>query len=334
MTTSDSSERPSRLRTSSGVTLIEIVVVIVILSLLLGLSVALFRNASRDLGVRASAHHFVGLLRNAHEQSKMTRSPSWVVVSVDEKSLYSVTRETVGEWHFEDTVTTGALGRNGRVTNGVLVPGRIGNAMQFAGSTTVDCGELPILSEDQGITVEFWYYRVDVPRRQTLCAIGSQLEVSVEANARLSVTLGDTSVNSGQMFLRTADLWYRVAIVYDTREIALWVNDVPVGTRAAKLKWAKGQRLVIGAAKNGLQGILDEFRLGVIVPREKYILPGEARFELPHGYLAKDQKEFVIHFDNEGRLDRRKHAQALRIRIKSRAEEKEITILPTGLIQR
>jgi len=42
----------------------------------------------------------------------------------------------------------------------------------------------------------------------------------------------------------------------------------------------------------------------------------------------------VVHFDSEGRLDRRKHSQPVRIKIKSSAEEKEVTVQTTGLVQR
>ena len=48
---------------SRGLTLIELIVVIVILAMMLGLSVSLFKNANRDLGVRASTAQVVATLR-------------------------------------------------------------------------------------------------------------------------------------------------------------------------------------------------------------------------------------------------------------------------------
>ncbi|MBI2901482.1 MAG: prepilin-type N-terminal cleavage/methylation domain-containing protein [Planctomycetes bacterium] len=318
----------------AGVTLIEVVVVIVIISLLLGLSVALYRNANRDLGVRAAAGHLVAVLRAARDEARATRSPAWVVLDVAGNAVYAMTKETAGEWHFEDTVTTGAFGKNGRVTNGVLVPGRVGSALQMTGSTTVDCGEFPVYAEDQGVAIEFWFYRVDAPRRQMLCAIGPQLEMSIEANGQLVARIGTATLSSGSVTFRGSDRWYRIHLVFNGREAQLVVNDALLATGAVTMKWTKGQALVLGASKGGCQGILDEFRVSLIFARERYLLPSEAKFDLPQGYLAPKQTEFVIHFDGEGRLDPRKHSNQLRIKIKSPAEEKEITINPTGMVQR
>ncbi len=118
----------------AGVTLLELVVVIVILSLLLGLSIALFRNANHDLGVRSSSGHLTALLRAARDQARAERAPAWVVLDTAENSVYAMTKETVGEWHFEDTVTTGAFGKNGRVSGQAqLVPGRVGMAYLMTG---------------------------------------------------------------------------------------------------------------------------------------------------------------------------------------------------------
>lgn len=318
-----------------GVTLIEMVTVIVILSLLLGLSIALFRNANRDLGVRASANHFVSLLRAVHDEARTRNSPAWIVIDVEENSCYAMTKETVGEWHFEDTVTTGAFGKNGRVTGGTLVPGRVGNAMQFSGSTTVECGEIPIYADDQGVVIEFWYYRTNLPaRKQSLCAIGSQVELSVEASGRLTAKCGDVIFGSGDVTLRFTDRWYFIELVYDGREAQLFVNGALLGSKAGKMQWAKGQSLTIGAAKNGCTGILDEFRVSLLFPRERYVLPSESKWELPNGYVPAGKKEFVIHFDSEGRLDPRKHGQPLRFTIKSPSESREIILNLTGLVQR
>jgi prepilin-type N-terminal cleavage/methylation domain-containing protein len=318
-----------------GVTLIELVTVIVILSLLLGLSIALFKNANRDLGVRASTNHLVAVFRSVHDQARAGNSPAWVVINVEENSVYAMTKETVGEWHFEDTVTTGAFGRNGRV-NGTpnLVQGRVGQAMVFPGAMSVDCGDIPVYHVDQGIALEFWYLRVPALGRQSLCAIGEQLEMAVEANGTLSARIGSLSLNSGDIHLRNTDVWYFLQLIYNGREAQLFVNGASVGSKAGRAGWAKNSPLIIGKSKNNCIGVIDEFRVSLIFPREKFYLPSEAKFELPHGYLARGQTEFVIHYDTEGRLDRRRHTDPLRFKIKSPTEEKEIILNPTGLISR
>lgn len=317
-----------------GVTLIEMVTVIVIISLLLGLSIAIFRNANRDLGVRAATNHFVALLRAVHDEARMRHSPAWVVIDVQENGCYAMTKEVVGEWHFEDTVTTGAFGKNGRVTSGTFVPGRIGQGLQFQGSTTVECGEFPIYADNQGVAIEFWYYRQNVARRQTICTIGSQFEIAIEASGRLSVRCGDLLFGSGDVTLRFADRWYFIELIYDGREAQLFVNQALLGTREGKVTWQKNQNLTIGAAKSGFTGILDEFRLSVVFAQTKYFLPSESKWELPNGYVPSGKSDFVIHFDSEGRLDRRKHGRALKFTIKSPAESREIILNLTGMVDR
>ncbi len=84
----------------------------------------------------------------------------------------------------------------------------------------------------------------------------------------------------------------------------------------------------------GIRGIIDEFRIGLIFAREKHFFPKEVSVELAPGLLPKDQKEFLIHFDSEGRLDSRKHSQPIRFKVKSTAHESEITIYPTGVVER
>ncbi len=172
------------------------------------------------------------------------------------------------------------------------------------------------------------------PGRQTLCAIGPQVEIAVEASGRVSARIGDLSFNSGDVLLRAADLWYHVRLIFSGGEAQLFINNALVVARAGTAKWSKSASLVIGASKSGLQGIVDEFRVGIIIARERYTLPSQAKFELPQGYVPRGQSLFVIHFDPEGRLDRRKHTQPLRLKIKSPSDEKEIVVQLTGLVQR
>src|SRR5205814_1587189 len=139
-----------------GVTLLELLTVLVIFSLLLGITAAFMQGANRDLGVASAANHAVGLLRLAHQQSRSTAAPSWVVLDTKQGRIYMLLKETVGEWHLEDMATTGAFGRDGKVSGGMQVPGRVGKAIQLSGSGSISFGEVPSYAPDQGVAVEFW----------------------------------------------------------------------------------------------------------------------------------------------------------------------------------
>jgi len=269
-----------------GVTLLELVVVIVILALLLGLSIALFSGANRDLGVRASANQLVAVLRGARDEARSAHAPAWVVVHTGENSVVAMTKETVGEWHFEDTVTTGAFGRNARVTNGQHVPARVGMGFRLSGSTSIDCGEIPLYAPDQGLAIEFWLQRFGGTSRQIVCTVGTWLELAIDVSGRVVANFGGFSLNSGDVYLRSPDAWFYLQLVYDGREAQLFINDALIVARAGRAPWSKAAPLVVGG-KGGVSGVIDEVRVGIILPREKYFLPPETKFELPPGYLVR-----------------------------------------------
>ena len=54
----------------AGYTLIELLVVIIIMSMLLGMSIIMFRNANKDLGVRAASSHCIAMLRHVRDFSR------------------------------------------------------------------------------------------------------------------------------------------------------------------------------------------------------------------------------------------------------------------------
>src|SRR4029079_19231531 len=133
-----------------GVTLLELLTVLVIFSLLLAITAAFMQGANRDLGVAAAANHAVGGLRVAHQQSRSSTSPSWVVLDTKQNRIYMLLKETVGEWHLEDMVTTGAFGKDGKVSGGHNVPGRVGKGIQLGGASAISFGEVPFYAPAPG----------------------------------------------------------------------------------------------------------------------------------------------------------------------------------------
>jgi prepilin-type N-terminal cleavage/methylation domain-containing protein len=316
-----------------GVTLLEMIVVITILAMLLGLAVLFMRNANRDLGVRAASHHVVALLRGAHQHARGTSSPAWVILNLRDNAVYMLYRETVGEWHFEDTDTTGAFGRTGVVKGGTLVKGRVGQGMQLAGSGTVTCGDVPYFARDQGIAIEFWFLRRRGGGRQVFCTVGKEVEIAGEGDGRVTARVGALQVTSGDVKV-PLETWCHVQAIHGAGELKIFLNQVQVGARAGKAEWTRPVPLVIGDAKGGLNGVIDEFRVGLIIPRDLYYLPSEAKFVFPQGTPVPAAGEYVIAFDVEGRLDPARHAQPVRFKIKSPAEEKDIALGVGGTLLR
>jgi type II secretory pathway pseudopilin PulG len=316
-------------RSRGGITLLELLIVIVIFALMLGLAVYFLQNADKDLGVAASANAVASLLRAAHQQARGSSAPAWVVLNTPRNTAHLLTKETVGEWHLEDPPETGAFGKNARISGGTPVPGRVGKALQLGGSGTIHCGEVPVYAPDQGVAVELWVLR-KAARRGVLATIGEQVELVAEADGRVGGRVGGLTVSSGAVRV-PLDSWCHVQLVYSGRDLRLFLNRAPVDLKAGKVDWTANSPLVVGDSRSGVSGIVDEIRLSLIVPREPVSLGSQTAFEFPAGFVVPPDGEVVIGFDPEGRLDA---AQPFRFAIKSPVARHEILVNLGGSVER
>ncbi|HLF93921.1 MAG TPA: LamG-like jellyroll fold domain-containing protein [Planctomycetota bacterium] len=315
-------------RRRAGMTLLEILTVIIIFSVLLAFSVMFLRNANRDLGVNASANTVQSVLRGAHQVARSNSAPAWVVLNVPSNTVYVLAKETVGEWHLEDA--SGAFGRNATISGGATVPGRVGQGVRLSGSGTIQCGEVPVYAPDQGVAIELWYQRKR-GGRGILCTIGEQAEVASEADGRVTARVGAVNVASGNVRV-PVDAWCYLQLVYSGRDLRLLLNRAPVGSAAGRGAWTPGGSLVVGDGRNGFNGIVDEIRLSLIVPRDAVPLASECVLDFPQGFVVPPDGEVVIAFDGEGRLDPALHAAPVRFGIKSPADRRDIVVGLSGTL--
>ena len=319
--------RPRR----GGVTLLELLTVLVIFGLLLGLTAAFMQGANRDLGVSAAANHAVGVLRVAHQESRSSSAPTWVVLDTKQSRIYTLIKETIGEWHLEDLTTTGAFGRDGRVNSGTLVPGRVGKGVQLSASASIAFGEVPTYTPDQGVSIELWFLRRSGRGRGTLASIGDAVEIATETDGRIEARVGSLRTSSGQIHLPN-DAWCHLQLVYSGRELKLILNRREMPAVLGKTELPRGASFSVGGS--GFKGIVDEVRLGLIIPREEYFLPSECTIGFKTGYVVPESGEMVIAFDAEGRLDPSVTPQPFSFTIKSPASQQEITVGPGGTLHR
>jgi prepilin-type N-terminal cleavage/methylation domain-containing protein len=310
-----------------GFTLLEILAVIVIFSMLLGFSVALLQGANKDLGVAAAANHVVALFRAAHDVSRASSSPAWVVINRKENSIHVLVKETVGEWHLEEAdAAEGAFGRKARVNNGNSAPGRVGKGVHLAANGSVGCGELPLYRPDQGLSIELWYLRRTGRVRGVLASAGNLVEIASEADGRVVAKAGSVAIHSGT-FRIPLESWCRLQFVHSGREARLSLNGREVARAAGTLNWTAGVPFTVGG--QGFAGIVDEIRLGAVVPRDPYFLPAECSFELPPESGKAD--EVVVAFDSEGRLD---PPETFTVTLRSSAAKETLSVGPGGTLQR
>ena len=302
-----------------------------IFSILLGLTVSFLQGANKDLGVAAAANGAVGVLRVAHQQSRSTSSPSWVVLDTKGNRIFLLVKETVGEWHLEDMVTTGAFGKDGKVSGGASQApvARVGKGILLSGSASINFGEVPQLDADQGLAIEFWYLRRTGRGRAVLCSIGTDVEVVSENDGHVEAKVGKLRASSDPLRVPN-DAWCQLQVLYSGRELKLLLNRREVQSVAGKSDWARGGAFTVGGA--GFTGIVDEVRLGLILPRDEVALPAEVSIVV-EGAQLPESGEAVIGFDSEGRLDPSVAPQPFKFVVKSSADARRISVGPGGTIQ-
>jgi prepilin-type N-terminal cleavage/methylation domain-containing protein len=321
----------------SGVTLIELLAVIVIMSLLLGFAVYYMQGANRDLGVVASTDHVAGLFRTAQQHARTTSSPAWVVLDTRGNSAHVLLKETVGEWHLEEDpkgagAGAGAFGRDAVVSGGKSVPGRVGSGIELSGSGTIRCPEVPLQDPSQGLALELWYLRTAGRGRGVLARVGADVEISCESDGRIAARVGALNVSSGNARL-PLDSWCLIQLVYSGRDLRLLLNRIPAAQAVGAASWTAGQPLVVGDSKAGATGVVDEIRVGLILPQERFTLPAEVAFDFAAGTALPPDGILVLGYDAEGRLDPA-FGRAFTFALKSPADRREITISQSGSVQR
>jgi type II secretory pathway pseudopilin PulG len=314
------------------VTLLELIVVIVIFSMMLGFTIYLLKGANRDLGVTATAHQLTGLLRSAHQLARTASSPSWVVLDTRSGTAHLLFKETVGEWHFEEQggQEAGAFGKAAKITNGSSAPGRVGRCARLAGSGTIHCGEVPVYAIDQGVAIELWFLR---PHgrvgRGVLATIGAEVEISVETNGEVQGKVGALRVPSGGARVPN-DVWCHVQLIYSGRDLRLFLNQNQVAVAQGQANWTVNSPFVVGDSRSGFAGLIDEVRLSLVVPRDTIQLPAELAWEVVSGAVPGPNGEVVVPFDAEGRLAL---PDVVKFAVKSPTERREVTVGKSGNVQ-
>jgi hypothetical protein len=126
------------------------------------------------------------------------------------------------------------------------------------------------------------------------------------------------------------DAWCHLQLVFSGRELKLLLNRREVTAAAGKADWARGGVFTVGGS--GFTGIVDEVRLGLILPRDEVALPAEVTISV-EGVQLPESGEVVIAFDSEGRLDPSVSPQPFKFTVKSSADAKRITVGPGGTLQ-
>lgn len=135
-----------------GLTLLELVVVLVILGLALGLAIPILRSAAKSLAVPSARTYVASMIKSARDTARIESTPTWVLIETNSayctacnqgvdvgsavggtdmpcptckakikvpdrtrgsgRSLSVISREPVSQWHFEDLAALATTGLN------------------------------------------------------------------------------------------------------------------------------------------------------------------------------------------------------------------------------
>lgn len=334
---------------SLGVTLIEVLVVLAILTMVLGVSVTAYRKLGSSYTLPAAASQVSSVIRAARNFSVSSGVPSKVFVdaSPDLPQISAFGFKLVANWHFEDAggpevedspISVGTQLRGGRGDVAEVVgrvfpaPGKAGRALYFEDGGAAVAEHRVRYHSVGGVSLEAWVrFRPRDTRPEALYAV-----ISKQGSYELGVT-GDQSVylslwgpwggRSDDEFIARSvagvvvpDRWTHLRATYDGLDLVLEVDGIrheacPVGYELiARDDWPAPPARLSGPDSYLSVSRPDRFFQGFIDEPKVRVALEPRTFVLPSGvqFLGSSQ---TIHFDARGSLDPLEHRDAVVVRI-------------------
>jgi prepilin-type N-terminal cleavage/methylation domain-containing protein len=312
----------SAARGRRGLTLIELLLVLGILSTILGLSLGMF--AALDPAKRQAVGLVRNTLRAAQNSAISRRAPAAVRLDPKRNVLSPRFQEVVGTWHFESAELPGAFGIQGRLIDAEITPdGYIGSALDCAVDAEGPRAELPIQRDPSsdfraGFALECAARRATAEAGEIANAGGSfGLQVLRDGAVRgwfaPEAQSQDGGVARGGHVLVESEPgalpigeWRRVRLEYAQQELALSVDGVVVARVDDEAPlWRLEGALMISSARTPFRGQID----AVVVTA----VTASADVALPEGVSFAPEMALAVRFQSGGGLDRRAHALPVRI---------------------
>ena len=283
-------------------TLIELLVVTAIISIILGIGSGLLTHFDHRLLLRATAGQVATLVRVAQNFARQEKNGAWIKIAQDKSWLEVWGGRLTGCWHGEDLVSTGALGQDAALVSISLMPGKIGNSLEFQfGKSKMDCGWWNRLRTVGGFSLSCWIYPYRCPtgERQIICQAGAQCSVGLTPDYLVYLEVaGQRAVTT---YAPPLYQWSYLELHSDATTTVMLANHFKVLSQPPLNAPSEDRSLLWGSA---FHGRLDELRVGTPVPLETLLLP--------QGITLSAAPSYIV-FDRDGQLDPQSHAGPQRL---------------------
>ncbi len=307
--------RPSADCTRAGFTLLELLTVLLLLSVLLGIGVGMFKKLS--LGRSLAVSQVKDALRQARLFAIEQSAGASVEVDAANQRITASGFVLAGNWHFEDETSRG-WPTTARLDAGIVIGegGAIGKAAYLPAQPrgSIDLGHVPSFDADQGFAASL-FVKPDGDHGGTLLSKGNVFTLAIgdgqrpRAHVRVVTNedVGEDAVEVESPSPLAADRWSLLEVRYDGRTLSLSVDGrLLAETRSQGVALPRidpDASLRVGSMKDGFAGGIDEVRFAAVVANDSPPLPEGVR-------LAASG---TVHFDGRGRLDSAWHARPVSI---------------------
>lgn len=301
-----------KIKSEAGFTLMEILVVLGIIAIVSGFSLAFLSHSNKQYALMSTRGAVVSLLRYTRNIALTEKTSTAVIIDPVKKQMYAVIPRTIATWHFEDYdhgLTTGSLGLNGKVSAGVkLIPdGKYGKAFLFQSGGVVTCEKFSFIPvEDSGFIIEAWIYPQQTDTYFQSIIIEKPKDFFLSLEADLSLLLYGPSI----LKLMTApeiiplDRWSYIRLCYeeDKNKWSLFVNNTMIGETTAKYDLRKkSYGFNISSAFFPFNGKIDEVTIKQFCPTEIHPLePEDIQVQSEDEIPKTKNGAFKIQFDSLG----------------------------------
>lgn len=253
------------LRSARGLTLVELLTVILIVALLMGLSGAAYWRMSRSMKEQAVAAELDVAIRHARNSALTANAPAFVEIDVEERRVVPWAYRTVGTWHFEEGKGVShckgpyheALVRGAQMG----MDGKIGKCAQLKDSAYIELGSDPDFDFTDGGFLEAYV-------RASTYSFGGEDYIFSKKNAySLKVGKGGVLIgNAGNQTIESTyrlvpGRWTKVAFAWDRQSTRLIIDDGIVAIGTGSKPPMSDYPLILGHETASFEGQVDEVRI-------------------------------------------------------------------------